>query len=53
MSTKKVKCKCVHEYQDKLYGKNIRVTTPTSRVYPDGSQEVRCTVCSTIHKVSK
>lgn len=45
-------CKCIHEYQDKLYGKNIRVMNATEK----GSQdkiEVRCTVCKTVHTVNK
>lgn len=51
--TYKVKCKCNHDFQDVTYGKGIRVANPTSKVYPDGVIEVRCTVCNTVHRVSK
>lgn len=51
--TYKVACKCAHKEQDALYGKNVRIANPTSKVYPDGMIEVRCTVCNAIHKVKK
>jgi plasmid rolling circle replication initiator protein Rep len=34
------KCTCVHEYQDKLHGKNNRVCNVTFK------KNLRCTVCS-------
>lgn len=33
------KCTCVHEEQDRLYGKNNRVCNPTFK------KNLRCTVC--------
>ena len=35
------KCECVHEYQDKRYGKGMRVHNTCGR---DG-KSARCTVC--------
>lgn len=35
-------CGCVHEFQDKKYGKGMRVTTPVNK---SNSGEVRCTAC--------
>ena len=29
------------------------LANPTSKVYPDGMIDVRCTVCNAIHKVKK
>jgi hypothetical protein len=49
----KVKCSCKHKHQDELYGANIRVANPTTKAFPDGTLEVRCTVCNAIHKVKK
>ena len=37
------KCTCKHEYQDKKYGKGMRVHTPTTK---DVTKDTcRCTVC--------
>ena len=40
--TKLCKCKCVSEYQDKMYGKNMRVCNT-------GAKAHSCTVCSANH----
>lgn len=37
-------CGCVNEYQDKKYGKGMRVHTPGKRA-PGGSRNFFCTVC--------
>ena len=50
MKSFKVLCRCSHEFQDKTYGKNVRVANLTTKKYPDGTIDVRCTVCNTIHK---
>jgi len=34
-------CKCVNEYQDKKYGKNMRVHTPMNKEV----NKYKCTVC--------
>lgn len=48
--TAKVKCSCHHEYQDQLYGPQVRVANATQK--GDATkQDVRCTVCSKIHSV--
>ncbi len=52
-NTYKVKCKCNHPFQDKTYGNNTRIANGTSKIYPDGSRDVRCTVCNSIYRVSK
>ena len=38
-----VYCGCSHEYQDKKYGRNMRVHNPA--VGRDGGVIPRCTVC--------
>jgi hypothetical protein len=43
MSTVKVNCKCENAYQDKAYGKGVRVANTT----PKG--DARCTVCGAVH----
>jgi hypothetical protein len=40
--TKKMKCKCKHEFQDKEYGKGIRLF---NRAGTDNLHKWRCTVC--------
>lgn len=50
MKSFKVLCNCKHEFQDKEHGNRVRVANPTSKKYPDGTIDVRCTVCNTIHK---
>jgi LSD1 subclass zinc finger protein len=47
----KYTCKCNHDFQDNQYGKNVRIYNPTSKKYPDGTQEFRCTVCGTVIRV--
>lgn len=53
MKTYRIKCKCSHEFQDKTYGNNVRVANPTSKVFPDGTIDVRCTVCNSVHRLPK
>jgi hypothetical protein len=53
MKTYKVLCKCQHNFQDAAYGKGVRIANPTSKIHLDGTLDVRCTVCNTIHKVKK
>ena len=49
--TAKVLCTCENNFQDKTYGKNVRVANTTTR-QPDISHiYVRCTVCSKEHSV--
>lgn len=50
MRSFKILCNCKHEFQDKEHGNRVRVANPTSKKYPDGTIDVRCTVCGTIHK---
>jgi len=40
--TKIVKCSCEHEFQDKKYGKGMRVFNETAKTNPT---VWRCTVC--------
>jgi hypothetical protein len=47
----KVKCKCVHEYQDKMFGAGLRIANTTVKQDKD-YVEVRCTVCKTVHRVN-
>ena len=49
-----VKCVCQHEYQDRIYGKGIRATTPINSSKAKNNGKVglaRCTVCGREHKV--
>lgn len=47
-----VKCTCVHEQQDALHGKGIRLMNALKTKDPkDPRREVRCTVCSKIHTI--
>lgn len=48
--TAKVKCKCTHEVQDKMYGPNVRVMNSTAKQDKD-YVDVRCTVCKAVHRV--
>jgi len=43
MSTKIIKCKCEHEYQDVVYGKGNRVHNQAGS--NDSRPAWRCTVC--------
>ena len=46
-NSKIIKCTCEHKYQDKKYGKGLRVHNKT--VTKSGpSQEYRCTVCGKV-----
>lgn len=42
--TKRLKCSCKNEYQDRLYGKGRRVHNPCQRLNGIG---YRCTTCLT------
>ncbi len=48
--TTRVLCACQHEYQDKLYGKGVRVANATIK-RNEKQADVRCTVCSKVHQV--
>jgi hypothetical protein len=49
--TAKVVCKCANEFQDKKYGKGVRVANTTAK--QDNTRvTVRCTVCLTEHQVT-
>ncbi len=37
-----LKCSCQHEYQDKVYGKGMRVHTKCNKGH-------RCTICGNVH----
>lgn len=43
MNTIVVKCSCKNDYQDKCYGKNLRVANV-------GEKLAKCTVCGAPHK---
>lgn len=50
----RVSCSCNHEFQDKAYGRNVRVTNLTQK--GTGSSDkavVRCTVCSREHTINQ
>lgn len=49
-TTVKHSCTCHHEYQDLLYGKGKRVMNSTAKQDKD-YMEVRCTVCSKVHRL--
>lgn len=51
--TAKVQCFCQHVWQDKQYGKNVRVANTTAREPSGTTSEVRCTVCGKLHTVDK
>ena len=42
MTTDLIKCTCNSEFQDSLYGQNVRVGNKTS------SGQFRCTICKTV-----
>lgn len=44
MKTKRLRCTCKHEYQDRRYGPQVRVHNKmvTPKDHPD---QYRCTVC--------
>ena len=47
----RVNCSCQHEQQDKMYGAHTRVANATAKQDKD-FVEVRCTVCSKLHRVT-
>jgi hypothetical protein len=49
--TAKISCKCANEFQDKHYGKGVRVANATSKQIQDKAV-VRCTVCCSEHTVN-
>lgn len=40
--SKIMKCTCAHEYQDRVYGKSMRLFNPIGKSQDSG---YRCTVC--------
>lgn len=50
-TTVKHPCTCTHEWQDKEYGKGKRVMNSTAKQDKD-FMDVRCTVCSKVHRLS-
>lgn len=40
--SKILRCSCTHEFQDKTYGKGMRLMNPTGKTQDSG---YRCTVC--------
>jgi len=51
-NTAKVFCKCSHAFQDKTYGKNVRIANYTQKKNAlSTNQPVRCTVCNTMHEL--
>lgn len=47
--SKKSKCHCDHEYQDKLYGKKVRIFNRCVKNGKDNGW--RCTVCGSVKMV--
>lgn len=45
----KLPCKCEHEMQDKMHGKQVRVHNTTAKQDKD-FVDVRCTVCGAIQR---
>ncbi len=51
MTTKVVKCTCVHPYQDAKYGKGKRIGNLSRGAQQKGSiEKYRCTVCGTMRR---
>lgn len=50
--TARINCKCEHEFQDKMYGKHVRIANATEKS-SESKVEVRCTVCKTVHTINK
>lgn len=50
MATKIKECTCEHEYQDKKYGKHMRVMNKCKAKGLKDKPEWRCTVCGRIHE---
>ena len=54
MKTYRVKCSCEHKFQDERYGKGVRVANPMAYKDPKSKDiQVRCTVCSKVHMVTR
>lgn len=50
MKVEIIKCTCTHEFQDKTYGKSMRVMNPTGKFGKGGKDGThRCTVCKKNH----
>lgn len=45
----RVNCSCVHEFQDKRYGKGVRIANPINKAIKEGRDAHRCTVCGREH----
>ncbi len=41
------KCNCKSLFQDRKYGKDLRIMNPLSNKGKSGTQAYRCTVCNT------
>lgn len=52
-TTYKMQCTCKHEYQDQIYGKEIRLATPCKGSNSPDRQTIRCTVCTKQTEVKK
>lgn len=49
-----LRCNCNHEYQDHVYGKQLRVHNPKKRDKGGNApQEWRCTVCGAVRTESE
>lgn len=44
-----IACSCKHEFQDSVYGKGQRMTTPNNKEQAKKNFVVRCTVCGREH----
>ena len=52
MPTKLINCTCKHDYQEKTYGKTLRLANACKA--PDGRERYRCTVCGkTVDQTAK
>lgn len=51
MATKKIQCGCKHEFQDKKYGKGVRIANTTAKKPTPGTVIVRCSVCASLQTV--
>ena len=51
MKSFKVQCKCKHDYQDQIHGKQVRVANPCKGCNTPGQTNVRCTVCGTVYTI--
>lgn len=49
--TRIVSCGCKSEFQDRTYGKGMRVTTPNNKEQANKNFVVRCTVCGRQHNL--